>query len=188
MNIADKIKYHHDNRKYCKIMRQVAKDTVEKSNGFIVDYSGNFVLLQETDDFEVDGYAAFPIETISEILYSNNDKYFDKIMHLEGIVNIIENKHQIDLTSWSTILKSIKKSGFNVIIENENPENKTFDIGPITKITKSSVYVRYFNAKGILNEEATKINWDLITIVKFDAKYINIFSKYLREPKSKQKN
>ncbi|MDP1817980.1 MAG: hypothetical protein Q8K92_26240 [Leadbetterella sp.] len=93
----------------------------------------------------------------------------------------------MDLTSCATILKSIKKLGFNVIIENENPADETFDIGPITKITKSSVYVRYFNAKGILNEEATKINWDLITIVKFDTKYINIFSKYLREPKPKKK-
>ncbi len=167
-------------------MRQVAKDAVEKNNGFIVDYSDNFVLLQETDDFEVDGYVAFPIETISEILYSNNDRYFDKILHLEGIVDRIENKHRIDLTSWATIFKSVKKLGFNVIIENENPEDETFDIGPITKITKSSVYVRYFNAKGILNEGTTKINWDLITIVRFDTKYINIFSKYLREPKRKR--
>ena len=105
-------------------MRQVAKDTVKKSNGFIVDYSDNFVLLQETDDFEVDGYVAFPIQTISKILYTNNDKYFNKIMHLEGIVDKIENKHQIDLTSWVTILKSIKNLGFNVIIENEDPEDE----------------------------------------------------------------
>ena len=168
-------------------MRQVAKETVEKNNGFIVDYSDNFVLLQETDDFEVDGYVAFPTEAISEILYSNNDKYFDKIMHLEGIVDKIENKHQIDLTSWATILNSIKKLGFNVIVKNEDPEDKTFDIGPITKLTKLSVYVRYFNAKGILDKEATKINWNLITIVKFDTNYINIFSRHLREPKSKTK-
>jgi hypothetical protein len=187
MNILDKIKYHYNNRKYCKVMRQVAKDTVENSNGFIVDYSDNFVLLQETDDFEVGGYVAFPIETISEILYSNNDKYFDKIMHLEGIVDRIENIHQIDLTSWATILKSIKKLGFNVIVENEDPKDESFDIGPITKITKSSVYIRYFNPKGILDEDATEINWDLITIIRFDTKYINIFSKYLREPKPKQK-
>jgi hypothetical protein len=186
MNITEKIKYHFDNKKYCKIMRQVAKDTVEKSNGFIVDYSDNFVLLQETDDFDVDGYAVFPIQTISEILYSNNDKYFDKIMHWEGIVDTVENKHKIDLTSWATILKSIKKLDFNVIVENEDPEDETFDIGPITKVTKSSVYVRYFNGKGILNVEATKINWNLITIVKFDDKYTKIFSKYLREPKPKQ--
>lgn len=73
--------------------------------------------------------------------------------------------------------------GYNVIIENENPEDKAFDIGPIIKLTKSSVYIRYFNAKGILEKEPTRIYWNLIPIVKFDNKYLNIFSKYLREPK-----
>lgn len=187
MNITDKIKYHCANKKYCKIIRQVGKDSEMKTNGYIVDYSDHFVLLQETDDFDIDGYVVFPIKTISEIIFNNNNKYFDKIMHWEGIVDAVENKHKIDLTSWATILKSIKKLGYNVIIENENPEDETFDIGPITRITKSSVYIRYFNAKGIFNEDTTRINWDLITIVKFDTKYVNIFSKYLREPKRKPK-
>lgn len=168
-------------------MRQVAKDTVRKSNGYIVDFSDNFVLLQETDDFEVDGYAIFPIETIREILYSNNDKYYDKIMNLEGIIDSIQNKHKIDLTSWVTVMQSIKKLGFNVIVENEDPDDDSFDIGPITKISKSSVYVRYFNPQGFLDEKATKINWNLITVVKFDDRYTNIFSKYLRERKRKSK-
>jgi hypothetical protein len=168
-------------------MRQVAKDTVIKSNGYIVDFSDNFVLLQETDDFDVDGYAIFPIETIPEILYSNNDKYYDKIMNLEGIIDSIQNKHKIDLTSWVTVMQSIKKLGFNVIVENEDPDDDSFDIGPITKISKSSVYVRYFNPQGFLDEKATKINWNLITVVKFDDRYTNIFSKYLRERKTKSK-
>jgi len=164
-------------------MRRVAQETVEKSCGYIVDYSNNFVLLQETDDFEVDGYVVIPIQSISEIIYNTNDKYYDKIMNLEGIITAIEKKHLIDLTSWEAIFKSIKKLDFNVIVENEDPEDATFDIGPIIKITKSAVYVRYFNAKGILNKEATKINWRLITIVKFDNRYTNTFSKYLRERK-----
>ena len=102
-------------------MRQVAKCTVEKSNGYIVDYSENFILLQETDDFEIEGYVIFPVSTISKNLFSNNDKYFHKIMHSEGIVDRIENKYKIDLTNWATILKSIKKLSFNIIIENEDP-------------------------------------------------------------------
>ena len=164
-------------------MRQVGKNSVEKSNGFIVDYSENYVLLQQMNDFEVDGFEIFPIKSISKILYNDNDKYFEKILHLEGIINEIENKHKIDLLSWKTILASIKKIGHNVIIENENPEDESFDIGPIIKLTKSSVYIRYFNAKGILDKELTKIDWNLITIVKFDTKYLKIFSRYLREPK-----
>ena len=188
MNISNRIKYHHDHRQYCKILRQVGKDAVEKSNGYIVDYSDNFVLLQEAIDFDVDGFVAFPIQTISEILYNNNDKYYDKIMHLEGIVERIEKKHQINLTSWATILKSIKKLSLNVIIENEDPEDKTFDIGQIIKITKTAVYIRYFNARGIFDEDVTKISWNLISLVTFDDRYTNLYSKHLRERNLKQKS
>jgi len=73
-----------------------------------------------------------------------------------------------------------------VIIENENPEDVSFDIGPITKISDSAVYVRYFDAQGFLNTETTKITWDLITIIRFDTRYINTFSKYLRERRIKK--
>ncbi|WP_035654634.1 hypothetical protein [Flavobacterium saliperosum] len=79
--------------------------------------------------------------------------------------------------------KSIKDLGFNVIVKNENPEEDTFDIGPITKITKSNVYVQYFDATGLLDSESTKISWDQITVVNFDDIYINVLSKYLKEPK-----
>jgi len=92
-------------------------------------------------------------------------------------------KHKIDLTDWITIFKTIKKSGFNVIIENEDPDDKSFDIGPIIKVTKTAVYIQYFNAKGYLDTEAIKIAFNKITIAKFDDHYINVFSKYLRQRK-----
>tara|TARA_Y100000588_G_scaffold380555_1_gene464627 strand:+ start:3076 stop:3636 length:561 start_codon:yes stop_codon:yes gene_type:complete len=185
MIIIEKIQHHLSNKKYCKIIRHFNQTDMAIAKGYIVDYSENFILLQNTDDFEIDGYSIIPIETIKDILLSNNDKYYHKIMTLEGLVDKILNKHKIDLTNWSSILRSIKKLGFNVIIENEDPDDESFDIGPITKITDSGAYIRYFDAKGFLDTQSTKIKWDLITIVKFDTRYINIFSKYLRERKIK---
>nr|HMU05913.1 hypothetical protein [Saprospiraceae bacterium] len=82
---------------------------------------------------------------------------------------------------------TIKKAGFNIIIENENPEDYSFDIGPITKTIQNAVYIKYFNAKGYLNNQSTKITFDKITIAKFDDHYINVFSKYLRQRKPKGK-
>ena len=74
-----------------------------------------------------------------------------------------------------------------MIIENENPNDSSFDIGPITKVSKDAVYIRYFNAQGFLDAEPTKIIWEYITIVKFDDRYINTFSKYLRVRKVNKK-
>lgn len=65
--------------------------------------------------------------------------------------------------------------GFNIIIENEDPEDESFDVGPITKITRDSVFIRYFNAQGFLDDEPTEITWDKITLVKFDDHHTNTF-------------
>lgn len=184
MTIKQQIKYHLDNRKYCKIKRKVGDDSFEYSNGYIVDNSANFLLMQETNEFKILGYLIFPISTIVQIRFNNNDRYYDKIMQWEKQVENVSKKYIIDLTNWTTIFKTIKKTGFNVIIENENPNDETFDIGPIVKTTDSAVYIRYFNAKGILDNEITKITFDKITIAKFDDHYVNIFSKYLRKRKS----
>ena len=93
-------------------------------------------------------------------------------------------KHKIDLTNWTSIFKSIRLLGLNPIVENEDPNDESFDVGPITKVTKTSVYVRYFDSQGYLDKEPTKIPFNLITIVKFDGRYTNTMSKYLRERKT----
>lgn len=185
--MIDKIKFHRDKKKYFKVQRQVGKDVLEKSHGYVVDFSKNFILLNESDDFQLDGYSIFPIRTIAEIQSSNTDRHFDKIMHLEGVTDDVSNKHKIDLTNWTSIFNSIKLLGLNVIIENEDPGDESFDIGPITKVTKTAVYVRSFDSRGYLDKEPTKISFDLMTIVKFDGRYVNTMSKYLRERKSKIK-
>jgi hypothetical protein len=185
MTIKQQIKYHLDNKKFCKVKRQVAEDTYEYSNGYIVDNSGDFVLMQESNDFKVLGYLVFPISTITQIRFNNNEKYYNKIMQGEMQVDNVLKKHKIDLTDWTTIFKTIKKAGFNVIIENENPEDESFVIGPIIKTTTTAVYIQYFNVIGYLDIEPTKIAFNNITSVKFDDHYINVFSKYLRHRKSK---
>jgi hypothetical protein len=183
MDLRTKIHYHKTENKYCTVKRQVGLDTTMNTAGFIVDFSESFILMNVVIDFTLDGYQLFPMHTIIEIRCNNNDKYYGKILKWEGIC--VENKYAIDLTNWNSVFKSIRKTRLNIIVENEDPEDKTFDIGPITKITKSAVYIRYFNAKGILNIEASKIEWKYITVVHFDDKYTNTFSKYLREQKIK---
>jgi hypothetical protein len=185
MTIRQQIKYHLDNKKLCRAQRKIAKDTFEYSRGYIVDASNDFILMQEVNEFNVLGYFVIPISTINQILFNNNDKYYDKIMQWEKQVGNVSRKHDVDLTDWTSIFKTIKKAGFNVIVENENPEEETFDIGPIIKTTKTAVYILYFDAKGYLEQEPTKISYDEITIAKFDDHYVNVFSKYLRHRKSK---
>lgn len=185
MTTKQKIKYHKDNNLFCKITRDVGESNSILNGGYIIDYSKDFVLMQECDEFSLLGYLIFPIKTISNIRFNKNDKYYHKIMKWEKQIANLHKKHEINLNDWSSIFKSIKKTGLSVIIENENPADKTFDIGPIIKVTKNAVFIHYFNAAGILDNELTKINWNKITIIQFDDRYTNTFSKYLRHKKTK---
>jgi hypothetical protein len=139
--------------------------------------------MQEVYEFRILGYLVIPVSNVVEIRYNNNDKYYDKIMQWEKQLELVSRKHDVDLTNWLTIFRTIKKAGFQVIIKNENPDDDTFDIGPILKVRKTAVDIRYFNARGYLNSDITEITYDKITIASFDDPYINIFSKYLRERK-----
>lgn len=181
----DKIKDFYENQKFARITRRVAEDWDEISRGYIVNFSPEFVVLQECDDFELKGYNILPIKDFKEIRFNNNDKYYDKIMSLENEKKNIGIKTKLDLTDWKTIFKSLRKNKRNVAVECENPEIDTFTIGPIKRITDKNVFIQYFNATGILDEKPTKVELKNITKILFDDRYIDIFSKYLRERRKK---
>ncbi|WP_445749877.1 hypothetical protein [Polaribacter sp.] len=184
--MREKIKEFYENQKFARITRKVAEDWDELSRGYIVDFSNDFVVIQECDDFRLLGFNILPIKDFKKIRYNNNDKYYDKIMSLENEKKNIGIKTKVDLTDWKTIFQSFRKKKKNVIVECENPEIDSFTIGPIKRITEKSVFIQYFNATGLLNEKATKIEFENITKIMFDDRYIEIFSKYLRERKKKK--
>jgi len=184
--IPEKIKEHFENKKYCQVIRSTSTSSVEKTSGYIVDYSDSFVVLQETNDFDFVGFSLLPINQLKEIRYNRTDKYFEKIFNWEGLKEKIGGRYKIDLISWATVFKSLKKHSLIVIVECENLDVNTFNIGPITKITRDSVYIQYFDATGLLDEKSTSIGFENITRVQFDARYINVFSKYLRHRKVKK--
>ena len=180
MNLHSKIKKHFKQKRYCKILREIDSKSARSFSGYIVDYSKEFLVLQESDDFLLKGFKIIPLNTIIEIRYNDNDKCYDRIMRSEKVWDKINYTHIVDLSNWSKIFTTIKELGFNVIIENEHPMENTFDIGPITKVKEKHVRIRYFNAEGLLRPYTTKFKWKFITVVTFDDRYINVFSKYLK--------
>jgi hypothetical protein len=183
--IPGKIKYHLADKNYVKITRTVSKGIDKISNGYILDYSKDFVLLQETDDFKVLGYYILPANQIKKIRHNKYDKYYHKIMVWEGEADKAGISYKIDLDNWKSIFKSIKNLSLNVIVECEAPKIDSFNIGPIIKAAKKLVYIQDFDPTGLLDEKPTSIDYDDITKVTFDDRYINIFSKYLRKRKIK---
>jgi hypothetical protein len=181
--ITQKIKHHFENKKYAKITRSVGKGVKEINSGYIVDYSDDFILLQEAGDFIIEGYVVFPVSQIKKIRFIKWDKYFHKIIIAEKEIEKVGVKYKIDLCDWPSIFKSIQNHQLNVIIKCEEPGNESFDIGPITNVTDKLVNIHNFDPSGLLDEEPTPITFENVSVVEFDDRYINIFSKYLRHRK-----
>ena len=186
MSIEDKIKEHCKSKKFSRITRDVTDVWDELSNGYIVDYSKNFVVIQESDDFKLLGFNIFPTQHISRIRYNNQDRYYDKILAWENEKDKLGLRTKVDLTNWKTIFKTFQKKKKNVIVECENPDIETFTIGTVKRVTDKSVFILYFDALGLLDDKPTRIDYDNISKVKFDDRYIEIFSKYTRERKKKK--
>lgn len=186
MTILETIKTHCKDRKFSRITRDVSDDWDEISRGYFVDYSKDFVVLQETDDFKVLGFNIFPTRHISRIRYNNHDRYYDKIMAWENEKDKIGLKTKVDLTSWKTIFKTFQKKKMNVIIECEDPDIGSFTIGAVKRVTNKSVFILYFDAAGFLDDKPTRLDYEDISRIMFDDRYVDIFSKYTRERKKKK--
>lgn len=173
-----KIERQHSNKRYSKIIRK--KGAFEGvSCGYIIDYSSKFILLQETDDFNILGFQVIPIKTIKKVRYNRYDKKYESILVAEGIDKNVQFDVKLDLTSWQSVCNELKESGFTVMAECEHLKLEYFCIGEIDKIRIKSVSIFNFSADGLLDDEPWKLKYSDITKLTFDDRYANIFSKYV---------
>ncbi|MCL2130903.1 MAG: hypothetical protein FWH36_00385 [Lentimicrobiaceae bacterium] len=181
--MKERIKDFFENKKFARITRQVSEDSNAISRGYIVDFSNDFIVIHETDDFKMLGYSILPIKDIKELRYNNYDRYYDKIMKWEQEKDNITLKSKVNLKNWKSIFETFQANKSNIIVYREDPEFDSFTIGSIEKVTTKSVYILYFDANGFWDKEPTKIGFANITKILFDDRYIDVFSKYTRKRK-----
>ncbi len=127
-------------------------------------------------DFIIDGYS---IRRIKDIDYtSERDDICNDILKNEGLLENIEYP-KIDILSWKSIFTDLKTIGENIIVEDEY--EGFFNIGSIEEIEDNNIVFRNFDADGIWQEQLDIINFNEITSVTFNSRYIKIFSKYLKK-------
>ena len=177
--IRKKIEKHYTAGRYVTIIRKKGKFS-DISSGFVLKFSEDFILLQESENFRILGYQIIPIETIQKVRYNKQDKVLERILKEEGAFEKINAKYDIDLTSWETLCADIQQTGLTVISECEHPALDYFCIGKITAISEEFVSIRNFNSCGLLDDVDTEHDFKDITKLSFDDRYANIFSKYVK--------
>jgi hypothetical protein len=174
------IKNHIEEKDFAKIKRTFTEGSADIT-GFILQFSKDFLLLQEEEEFYLNGYAIIRKDQFEAIRCNKYDRALKSMLKKEGIINSDYGiNKKIRLMSWQAIFEDLRKHDYHVIVECENLEEPVFLIGPITKVNKNSVSIQYYDPTGLLDKAPTKVNFKDITLVKFDNRYINVFKKYLR--------
>ena len=181
--IRAKAKKHIAEKNILKVHRELEGEDLG-CYGFLLDVSADFLVVQIDSDFQLDGYTIVPISTVADITCNKADRFHKSILRKEGVIKRDHGlDHKLDLSDWSSVFKSLKAKGAVVSIEDETDEEIYYVIGRIIRVNKKSVAIQYFDALGQLDKETTKVNYEDITIVNFDSRYINTYAKHLKEPK-----
>jgi len=151
-------------------------------SGFILQMNDEFLLIQQEEEFFLNGYCIIRKDGFDSIRLSETEKYQRNVLDKEGILKSdFGLEKELLMESWQTIFEDLKRKDYFVIVECENLKEPTFTIGEIAKISKKSVGIRYFTPQGVIDKKPTKVKYKAITLVKFDVRYTNMYRKYLKE-------
>lgn len=163
-----------------KVYRKFKKQE-ENLEGVLIDFNPKFILIQELNQFDLDGFALFSRDDFDSIRYNKFDKAITKILKGEGVYKAQYGiPYKIYLKNWKTIFESLKQQDIHAIVECDRMKTPSFTIGPVVKVSKKSVWILYYNATGKLDKKPTKIPFKDITTLRFGDRYSTTFRKYLR--------
>lgn len=177
--MLEKLKKIYDKKQLVKLKRE--KISHYNNYGFIIMLNSELVLLQNCDEFTLEGYTVLRMDDISSVRSNKFERFVEKILKSEGTLDEVGITYNINLDNWQSLFQSLKKANKNVIIECEvgDEAKDEFFIGRLIRVNRKSVSLLYFSAVGKWDEEPTVIPFDEITTVRFDENYIKVFSKYL---------
>lgn len=145
---------------------------------YFLKMSGDLFLCAEESDFQLDGYTVRRIKDIDKF-----KKFQDKYIEITNGENLFDEITipEIDITDWKSVVKSLKKSDKNIIIQHEssNEDESCFWIGKIIKVKDKKLKFRYFDNNGVWEDELYDVYYSDITSVTFGSRYVEVFSKYL---------
>jgi hypothetical protein len=176
---TQKLEDFKSKQKYVRLTR-VRVDFQDTDRGYILDYFIDFVLLQPTNDFALNGYCIIPLDTVKDIRTNKNDRFYDKIMKLEKVKDQIGIPFNVDLTSWRIIFQTLKKTKLTVTTECEEPHLDYFCIGTLQNVGTKKVSTLYFSPDGIVDKTPTITEYANITKISFGDRYSNVLTKYVR--------
>lgn len=177
--VIEKLQAVQAKRQYARIARSGVSRSADYH--FVLDRGPSLVLLQDESSFRLDGYSIVNLADVTAVRSGRLERFTERLLKQEEI-RPAPPPVSIDLADWRSVLKSLQAYGKHVIIECETGDEDLdeFFIGRIEKLNKVSLAFRHFDALGQWDDEPTTIRFRDITRVRFDERYIDVYSRSLR--------
>lgn len=143
-----------------------------KEYGFILNWNGNFTLIQmfDHDWFALDGYCIFKNESVKSFCVYDKEEYF-----LNEVVKLKKIKPkpvpEISIESWETILQTVNDNFNLVSVESELIYKNQCNIGQLKKMGKKSFSLIEIKTDASWFDSASKYNFKDLTKVCFNRAY-----------------
>ncbi len=145
-----------------------------------IDRSDDLLLVHVFYDFQPDGYRVICLDDIYDVIRDGSEEFFERIIAAEGVYEKLKTPTFVNLTSWRTVLLSLKGRFDFCIIECDAEDD--FLVGKLMDVREDEFTFWYFDATGKWDDELDVVDYDDVTAVSFDDNYINTIIKYIPRP------
>ena len=168
-------------RRAIRIRPKFATD--QAIHGFPLTVTDQFVLIQEINDFHLDGYTIIPLRNLYAVRSGKAERMIERVFTGEGTIDKIKTPDDLRLDSFRDLFRSIQKLGKLVIVDSVEVDGDMMEedsfIGRIVGMSPRSVAILNFTGAGVWDTEPTVVAYKQIKWITFDNEYVNTFAKYL---------
>ena len=173
---------HIEKRHFVKTyLKDDEGNSITNYTGFILEQNDEFILLADTHDFKPNGLVVCRKKDINEILYSDQQKFMEKVMLKEGRIDEVIARRQLfefELGTLKELLNYILENDLAFIVECNYSSNDNFYLGTLDSVKNKKFRMNYINADGRYDYKTIPVRFEDVTMMTIDSEYANFIRKY----------
>lgn len=150
-------------------------------NGAFLKESKNWILIQNIEDFRIDGYSLIHKMLVQKVRQSSGDKYYQSILIKEGIAKRIKDLPKFEIEEIGQSLLYLQRQESPIIIECDLLGTWPFSIGFVKAVRENDFDLWYFDSQGKSEKKPRKIKFAHIERIGIKERYSEIFGKYVKK-------
>ena len=171
--------HHKKSRNLVTLTREGLDDL--SSQGFILDFNEDWIAIQSTHDFQLNGLSIFRRKDISSMKSSSTDDFHKKILQSDGLLQKVDFTFRLPASGIDEFLSDLPPNKI-VALEDER-EDDIYIIGPILEVNDELVTLRYFSPRGTWDTEPGEIRMADITSISLQSPYILAYERHFQREK-----